>query len=196
MTTEELRELLGRYAYLGVEYIPETKATLIGRAFHVAPEAWLNSMYGPLTVSEIESIETSLSTEIPISYRNFLMNCSNGLNLMGTTMCLFGFRSLIGRDMIASRQPFDLITLNKYKSERPRNATPEMFFIGGYDWDGSQVYITGDGKIHFCHPEDSKSLKEWDSLDGFIKSEIDRINFLFDEKGMEYNESIPTIPVY
>ena len=60
---------------------------------------------------------------------------------------------------------FDLVTLNTYNSERPKNATPDLFFFGGYDWDGSQVYLTNNGKVHFCYPNDCTSLKNWDSLD-------------------------------
>lgn len=70
-----------------------------------------------------------------------------------------------------------------------------MFFIGGYDWDGSQVYLTEDGKVHFCTPDDCSSLKEWDSLDIFLKSEIHRISLLFDDKGVEFDETTPTIPM-
>lgn len=195
MTNNELRELLNRYKHLGTEYVSETKATLIGRALNIAPEAWLNSMYGCLSDCEIDIIEESISKKIPAQYRDFLMYCSNGLNLMGTTLCLFGYRYLIGRDMIACRQPFDLITLNKHKSERPHNATTDMFFIGGYDWDGSQVYLTKDGKVHFCTHDDCSSLKEWDSLDIFLKSEIHRIYMLFDDKGVEFDETTPTTPM-
>ena len=195
MTNKELKVLLNRYRHLGTEYVPETKATLIGRAPHVAPEAWLNSMYGCLSEREIDSIEQSISKKIPKQYRDFLMNCTNGLNLMGTTLCLFGYRSMVGRDMVACRQPFDLITLNKYKSERPHNATHDMFFIGGYDWDGSQVYLTEEGGVHFCTSDDCSSLKEWGSLDVFLKSEIHRIYLLFDDKGVEFDETTPTIPM-
>lgn len=191
MTTIELRELLDRYKHLGTEYVPETKSTLIGRAPHVAPEAWLNSMYGYLSEYEIVNIEQSISKKIPVQYRDFLANCSNGLNLMGTTLCLFGYRSMVGRDMVACRQPFDIISLNKYKSERPRNATADMFFIGGYDCDDSQVYLTKDGKVHFCAPNDCLSLK----LDDFLLSEIHRIYCLFDENGVEYDDSTPTTPI-
>ena len=140
-------------------------------------------------------MEKSMGREIPIQYREFLLNCSNGLNIMNTALCLFGCRKLAGRDITASRQPFDLVTLNTYKSERPKNATPDLFFFGGYDWDGSQVYLTNDGKVHFCYPNDCTSLKSWNSLDDFLTSEILRIYSLFDDNGVELDESTPTTPV-
>lgn len=195
MKKETLLNLLKRYKHLGTEYVPQTGATLIGRAPQIGSEAWLNFMYETLSESDVVAMEKSIERKIPAQYRGFLLNCSNGLNIMNTTLCLFGCRKMIGRDIIASRQPFDLVTLNIYKSERPRNATPDLFFFGGYDWDGSQVYFTDDGKVHFCTRENCASLKEWDSLDDFLTSEIHRIYTLFDDKGAEIDESTPTIPV-
>lgn len=195
MNRELLLDILGKYKHLGAEYIPQTGATLIGFAPHIGSEAWLNSMYETLTESDIVAMEQSMERKIPVQYQDFLLNCSNGLNIMNTTLCLFGYRKMTGRDIIASRQPFDLVTLNRYKSERPRNATPDLFFFGGYDWDGSQVYLTHDGKVHYCKPFDCLSLKEWNSIDDFLTSEIRRIYSLFDDNGVEINEQVPTIPV-
>lgn len=195
MTKETLLNLIGKYKHLGTEYVCQTGATLIGRAPHIAPEAWLNSMYDCISENDIEIMEQSMAKKIPAQYRDFLLNCSNGFNIMTTTLCLFGCRKMIGRDMIAIRQPFDLVSLNKYKSEHPRNATLDMFFFGGYDWNGEHVYLTDDGKVHFCTPDDCTSLKEWDSLDDFLTSEIHRISSLFDDKGVKLDELAPTIPI-
>lgn len=195
MKKETLLGLLEKYKYLGTEYVPQTGATLIGRAPHIGSEAWLNSMYETISESNVVTMEKSIGRKIPAQYRDFLLNCSNGLNIINTTLCLFGCRKMIGRDIIASRQPFDLVTLNIYKSERPRNATSNLFFFGGYDWDGSQVYLTYDGKVHFCTRENCASLKEWNSIDDSLTSEIHRIYTLFDDKGVEIDELTPTIPV-
>lgn len=195
MKRETLLDLIGKYRHLGLEYVPETGATLIGRAPHIGSEAWLNVIYNPITEDDIVEMEKSMKRMIPVQYRDFLLNCSNGLNITSTTLCLFGCRKMIGRNIIASRQPFDLVTLNRYKSERPPNATSDLFFFGGYDWDGSQVYLTDDGKVHFCTSDDSTSLKEWASLDDFLSSEIQRIYLLFDDNGVEFDESTLTIPV-
>ncbi len=195
MTKERLLRLIEKYKPLGMEYVPETGAILIGRAPHIGPEAWLNSMYDTVSEGDVEEMEQSMGRKIPSQYRDFLLSCSNGLNIVSTSLCLFGQRKMVGRDIVASRQPFDLVTLNRYKSERPRNAPSDSFFFGGYDWDGSQVYFSCDGKVHFCAPDDSKSLREWDSLDDFLISEIHRIHSLFDDNGVELDDSNPTIPV-
>ena len=84
MTTIELRELLDRYKHLGTEYVPETKSTLIGRAPHVAPEAWLNSMYGCLSEYEIVNIEQSISKKIPVQYYQFLTHFCHTLEAAST----------------------------------------------------------------------------------------------------------------
>lgn len=195
MKRELLLGILGKYKHLGMEYIPQTGATLIGRAPHIGSEAWLNSMYETLAECDVVAMEKSMERKIPTQYRDFLLNCSNGLNIMNTTLCLFGHRKMVGRDITASRQPFDLVILNKYKSERPQNATPDLFFFGGYDWDGSQVYLTNDGRVHFCSPNDCTPLKSWNSIDDFLTSEILRIFSLFDDNGVEFDESTPTTPV-
>lgn len=119
MKRETLLDLIGKYRHLGLEYVPETGATLIGRAPHIGSEAWLNVIYNPITEDDIVEMEKSMKRMIPVQYRDFLLNCSNGLNITSTTLCLFGCRTMIGRNIIASRQPFDLVTLNRYKSERP-----------------------------------------------------------------------------
>lgn len=195
MTRDTLLKLIDRFNHLGVEYVSATGATLVGRALHIGSEAWLNSIYDTVSESDVTAMEKSMGREIPIQYREFLLNCSNGLNIMSTTLCLFGCRKLVGRDITASRQPFDLVTLNTYKSERPKNATSNLFFFGGYDWDGSQVYLTDDGRVHFCSPNDCTSLKSWNSLDNFLLSEIQRIFLSFDDNGFELDETAPMLPV-
>ena len=195
MKRDILKAILGKYKHLGMEYVSQTGAMLIGHAPHIGSEAWLNTMYDPITDDDIVNMEESIGRKIPSQYRDFLIHCSNGLNIVSTTLCLFGYRKMIGRDIVVSRQPFDLVTLNRYKSERPHNATTDLFFIGGYDWDGSQVYLTNDGKVHFCYPNDCTSLKNWDSLDDFLTSEILRIYSLFDDNGVELDENVLTLPV-
>ena len=76
---EEVRGEIFRYKHLGEEIIPETGALLIGRAPHVAELAWLHSLFPVLNNEEIGKLEEVVKTEIPEPYKEFLMNCSNGL---------------------------------------------------------------------------------------------------------------------
>lgn len=77
-----LLAILGKYKHLGTEYIPHTWATLIGRASHIGSEAWLNSMYDALSECDVMAMEKSIGRKILTQYRDFLLNCSNGLNIM------------------------------------------------------------------------------------------------------------------
>ena len=80
--------------------------------------------------------------------------------------------------------------------ERPKNATPEMFFLGTYEYDGSKLYLnTLDDKIYYCDRYDAAPLKSWDSLSAMLTSEIERIFSLFDADGRIFSRMAPTIPV-
>ena len=76
-----------------------------------------------------------LGCAIPEVYRDFLMNVSNGLNVMNCTLALHGCRTSYNRADFESRYPFNIEDVQKY--ERPKNATPEMFFFASYNYDGS-----------------------------------------------------------
>ena len=81
-------------------------------------------------------------------------------------------------------------------AEKPRNATSDMFFIGGYSWDGSKLYIDKrNNSVHYCKRYDSTSLKSWDSLAEMIISEVKRLYSLFDLDGKQIDENKSTIPV-
>ena len=86
------------------------------------------------------------------------------------------YRENFFRDINAAWQPYSIIDLNKF--DKPLNSTNNMFFIGGYDWDGSLLYMTPDQRIHFCSSENSKSLMSWDSLYSMLVSEIERLYLL------------------
>ena len=86
---------------------------LIGRAPHIAESAWLNRLYSPIDKNEIIKMEDGISKKIPTSYIDFLTNFSNGLNILGDTLCLFGYRSNYVRTVDFSWQPYSLISFNK-----------------------------------------------------------------------------------
>lgn len=189
----KIKELLLKYSYLGIEVSKYTGAILIGKAPHIGTKAWLNSIYPPIKVEELVKIEESVGNTIPDSYARFLTNRSNGLNILGDTLCLFGYRFNYIRDMNWVWQPYSIIELNKF--EKPRNSTDDMFFIGGYDWDGSNLYMTPDGRVHFCKRYDSTSLLSWDSIYDMLISEIERLYTLFDSNGIQIDENSPTVPI-
>lgn len=187
-------KLMMYYSHLGTRKVEATGAFLIGHAPHIASEAWLNSVYPCLSERDTLELEAFLGTTIPPEYRHFLQNISNGMNVFVDEFCLFGKRKNYMRtSMDVTRQPF---SLSDALEEKPRNATPDMFFFGGYSWDGSKLYIDKrDNHVYYCKVNDSTPLKSWDSLAEMVISEIDRLYSLFDENGHQINENIPTIPI-
>ena len=95
---EKVKEEIFKYEHLGEEVVPETGALLIGRAPHVAPQAWLHSIYPVLNNEEILQLEQIVGTELPGTYKFFLMNASNGLNLFVGKFVLYGLRKVPGGD--------------------------------------------------------------------------------------------------
>ena len=189
----EIKELILKFSFLGIEESKSTGALLIGRAPHIAESAWLNRLYSPIDKNEIIKMEDGISKKIPTSYVDFLTNFSNGLNILGDTLCLFGYRSNYVRTVDFSWQPYSLISFNKY--DKPRNSTGEMLFIGSYYWDGSLLYMTTDEKVHFCNRDDSTSLFIWDSLSSMLISELKRIYNIFDSSGIQIDDTQATTPI-
>ena len=193
MDKKDLEKLLMRFSHLGVTH-SKNGALLIGKAPHIAEYAWLNVMYPCATETEIYDLEKRLGCAIPKVYKDFLMNVSNGLNVMNCTLALHGCRMSYNRADFESRYPFNIEDVQKY--ERPKNATQEMFFFASYNYDCSKLYLnTSDNKIYYCDRYDATPLKSWDSLSDMITSEIERIFSLFDTDGRIFNRMAPTTPV-
>lgn len=193
MDKKDLEKLLMRFSHLGVTH-SKNGALMIGKAPHIAEFAWLNIMYPCITEAEVCDLEKKLGVAIPEVYRDFLMNVSNGLNVMNCTLALHGCRMSYNRADFESRYPFNIEDVQK--SERPKNATPEMFFFASYNYDCSKLYLnTSDNKIYYCDRYDATPLKSWDSLSAMLTSEIERIFGLFDADEHIISRMAPTTPV-
>ena len=188
-----LKNLVFRFSYLGTKTIEQNGTILIGPAPFVAPEAWLNSMFAPLSQEDINRIEKNLGKQIPKAYSAFLTSFSNGLDILCSTLYLYGLRYNYARNKIDVWQPYSILFNNQY--ERPANSNDEMFWIGGYNWDGSHIYINKNNEICYCSRYDANPLKKWPSLSEMLLSEIERLYLLCDEKGEQYDAKIPTIPI-
>lgn len=193
MEKNELENLLMRFSHLGVTR-SENGALLTGKAPHIAEYAWLNIMYPCITEAEVCDLEKRLGCAIPEVYRDFLMNVANGFDIMNCTLALHGCMASYDRSDLDSWYPFSLEDIQKY--ERPKNSSPEMFFFGTYEYDGSKLYLnTLDNKVYYCSPYDATPLKSWNSLSDMITAEIERIFALFDADGHCISEDVPTTPV-
>uniref|UniRef100_UPI0026050911 SMI1/KNR4 family protein n=1 Tax=Chryseobacterium sp. TaxID=1871047 RepID=UPI0026050911 len=170
---KEINALIYKFENLGLGSSSDG-AILIGKAPHVAPEAWLNELFPTLNESEICSVEEQLKTTIPKGYKDFLMNFSNGLIFLSSTLSFYGLRRQLNRsNLVSSHQPYSIITPNF--SERPENAMESFFFIGSYQWDRSRLYIDKDTNIvHCCERWDATSKVQWSSFEEMLLSELKR----------------------
>ncbi len=190
---EEVKKELFKFRKLGEEK-SDNGTMLIGKAPHIAQFAWLHEIYPVLSNEDIITIERELGTSVPEDYRLFLQNGSNGLGVFVAKFYLLGLRKELGRTIEASRQPYSLNTSNI--DERADKAKDSYFFIGGYKWDGSKVYIDKNtNKVHYCARWDATSLYTWDSFEEMIVSEVRRITALFDSNGTIIKKGTPTTPV-
>lgn len=188
-----IENLLYKFSNLGLEKSLETGAIKIGRAPHIAPLAVLNCIYPTINNEQVNYIETEIGRPLPESLKSFMTHFSNGLGVLCDTLCLYGLRLNYIRSIEMVWQPFDIILPNKL--ERPDNAKPEMIMIGSYNWDGSKIYMSPDGRVHYCARWDATSLKSWDSLTTMLIEEIERLYTLFDARGVQINEEQPTTPL-
>jgi hypothetical protein len=187
---DQIRERVGSAADLGHETLP-SGAEVFGHVPHTGPDAWLHALYPGLDDEELDALEGDLDRRVPAVYADWL-RLTNGLELFVTSLALFGLVREGGRDP-RNRQPFALSIYNV--DQRPDDAGDEVFFIGTYDWDGSLLYLRGDGeRVYRGTRESVDPLTEWDSLESMLLSEFDRLSDYFDEKGRERDPDRPTIP--
>ena len=190
---KKIKDLVYKFSNLGIEKSIETGAIKIGHAPYIAPLTYLNCLFPIINDEQINYIETEIKKSLPKSFAQFMKYFSNGLDILTDTICLYGLRFHYIRTVEMSWQPYDIIECNNF--ERPNNATHDMVFIGGYNWDGSKLYMTPDEKVHYCARWDATSLKTWDSLTGMLIEEIERLYTLFDDHGVELDPDRPTTPL-
>lgn len=164
-----------------------------GHAPFIAPEAYNFCVFATLNEDDIVELERDLKREIPAQFRSFLMTDSNGLHLF-FHFSLYGMRKSYNRNPNATPEPYGLIEPNIY--ERPKNAKDTYFFIGGYRYDGSKLYIDSEnGKVHFCKSRDATSLLSWDSFEDMLISESQRLFTLYDDRGRMLVSREKTLPI-
>lgn len=165
-------------------------AMRIGRLPHVGAHAYLHVVFPPKTANEIDSLLNESGLDFPREVANFLCDL-NGAILFQGALSLYGIRGEISRDP-ELRKPFDLFEANSLM--RPKGASADEFFIGGYNEDASRVYLKADGS--HVYRRDRKVvgvLTKWPSFENFLLSEVSRLSLLFDASGLR-NEDVSTLP--
>lgn len=191
---EYLRKIfsvIDRAKILGVREL-SNGGKLVGHVPHVAPEAWLHEVFGPLVEQDVLKLENEMRRPIPSEIRQFLKEI-NGLMLFSCSLSIYGFRTSFSRSGDEVWQPFSLVTPNTI--ERPKDALESFFFFGGYGWDGSRLYIdTATSKVIRAARRTSKPLSEWNSFEEMLVTETIRIALLFDNSGRQLDVNKPTTP--
>jgi hypothetical protein len=76
------------------------------------------------------------------------------------------------------REPFDLIVPNTL--ERLADAPDGALFFGGYDWDGSLVYLDQSERVVRCDRDTAEPLNTWPDLSTMLWTEFVRLESRFD----------------
>jgi hypothetical protein len=150
-----------------------------GQLPQIGPLAWLYVIYPPLQPAGFSALEERLGRAVHGHYRPLLEYC-NGLNLFADSLSLDGLVLELDRSSF-TRQPYALVTPNV--DERPDDADPAAFFIGGYGWDGSLLYLDDSGTVVRCSRESAAPLDTWPSLPEMLTAEVERLEHLVESSG-------------
>lgn len=173
--------------------VEEEMVSRYGYIPRIAPEAYNIYTFAPLTEEQLALVERVLNREVPKQYKIFLTLFSNGMHIFLRCLNLYGLQGSINRKL-GIQGPFDLSIPNVY--ERPSNADASCFFIGGYSYDGSKLYMrSGSQKVFYCPRWDITPLKEWNSFSEMLIEEIQRLKSLHGADGMLQVPREETLPI-
>ena len=173
--------------------VEEEVVSRYGHIPQLAPEAYNVYTFAPLTEERLALVEQNIGREIPCQYRTFLTHVSNGMHIFHRCLSLLGLQGEINRKL-GAQGPFDLSIPNVY--ERPSNADASCFFIGGYSYDASKLYMKDDSdKVYYCARRDATPLKEWNSFSEMLIEEIQRLKSLHGADGMLQVAREETLPI-
>ena len=188
---DEVREVLAEAEALGGRELPDG-TRLIGHVPHIGPEAYLHTVYAPLSDEELEVVEGQICRRLPSPLKAFY-KCANGLYLFSGALSIDGLRREHSRTGDAARQPFSIDTPNVM--ERPTGSDPAAVFFGGYDWDGSLLFMMpSEARVFRCERDVASILTTWPTLENMLVSEAARLASAFDGDGRQIDEDEPTTP--
>ena len=173
--------------------VEEERGSRYGHIPQIAPEAYNIYTFAPLTDEQLALLERVLNREVPEQYKIFLTLVSNGMHIFNRCLNLYGLQGVLDRrgDF---QGPFDLSIPNVY--ERPSNADASCFFIGGYSYDCSKLYVrSGSQKVFYCPRWDITPLKEWNSFSEMLIEETQRLRSLHGADGMLKSTRRSTLPI-
>ncbi len=188
----DVLSILNNWANLGSK-TTHNGTRLIGHVPHVGSMAYLHSIFEPLKEEEIDQIEQEISHKLPDELKNFYRHANGGSFFL--TIEINGLRRNYNRKLNDNvYQPISIRYQNVI--DQPISKTEKMVFFGGYELDGSNLYMIDDDPRVFLCPSDNvfPVLYEWENFEFFLLSEVERLSHIFDEKGHQIKEDLNTIP--
>jgi len=190
---DEIFQLLVSWQGLGLQVLPDGSRR-IGRVAHVAPEAYLHCIPGPLSGEEIVALERTVGRSFLPVLKDFYFT-ANGLSVFSDNLGVYGYRRSYQRSNFASAaaQPYDLRIPNV--SSRPAGLPVTDLVVGYYTEDGSYTVMDANGAIYRISRDSSRPLENrWSSLREWLTVEVRRLSGLFDEAGLCIHEDdlLPT----
>ena len=169
--------ILKEWAYLG-ETVNEKGTKLIGHNPQLAPKAYINIIYRPISSTDSMEFETQSEKVIPQQYKEFL-TIANGLNIFSGAMRVMGYVP-VTRDANGGPHEYPPNVMASNQPDSIKGLQNEYFIVGWYKIDGSYVALDGTGKaIRFDAQGDGKCIEEWPDFDTWIFSEVSRLSELF-----------------
>lgn len=163
---------------------------LVGQMPSIGENAWLHALFKGLKEEEITDLERLIG-KFPKEYKIFLSQF-NGFSIFSGVLELYGKRKNNIRTIEYVWQPYDLIAVNQ--RENRAIADKGLISIGSYNWDGSIITINFANEIVRVERDSIVFLNKWKDLNTFLFDEIHRIDRLFDSKGCEFDDDLPTVP--
>jgi hypothetical protein len=152
---------------------------LVGHVPHVAPQAWLHTLFAPLPAADIAAWEQARGGTFPPALRAFFAH-HNGLNLFSTGLALNGKRHSYERTGDAARQPFDFDDLNRYHA--PRGMRAGHLCMEGND-DHHWIWLDLATHAVRRHTSDGALVQEWPGFEEMLVAEAHRLAEQFDDAG-------------
>jgi len=166
---------------------------LIQHVPHVAPLAYLHSVFPPLSESAVDELNEAVGGVLSADYREFLLK-ANGLTVFTSALSLYGIRYNASKGIeAAQQQPYDLYSANSW---RYADLVPDGdCIVGGFNWDSSRIVTRrSDRTIRRCDNTDFRVLNTWPSLNELLVTEFARLAARHDESGRLIDSETPTTP--
>lgn len=163
----------------------------------VAPEAYLNIVFGPAPREILTSAVRRL--KIPRVFVDFLA-WQNGAILFSGALHIYGVHGAnqyLDRSDVFARLPFNIDDENASCGF----CDPDrLLAVGGYGFDGSLVCIDRRDLGVGLFKKNDTLLRPaptvvWEGLDHWLRSEINRLSILFDRQGHLLASDVETLPL-